>query len=102
MKYFFLTDGWVTDRVWATDGLWNEIQWRRKPQIVPLSLKINENGERLTLYRVEAAVLMVEVRPQPTEHATSTIGQVVLKRLMSADQVLDRLAQAEIVIQNIP
>ncbi len=98
MKYFFLTEGWVTGRIWSTDGLWNDVQWRRKPQIEPLSIKINENGEQLCLYRVEPAVLMVEVKPQPHETTPLAIGQVVLKRLMSADQVLDRLAREPIFL----
>jgi hypothetical protein len=96
MKYFFLTEGWSTGRVWATDGLWNEAQWRRKPQIEPLTIAIHENNERLILYRVEPTILMVEVRPAAVSSNGSSIGQVVLKRLMSADQVLDRLAQDNI------
>jgi hypothetical protein len=97
MKYFFLTEGWVTGRVWATEGLWTEAQWRRKPQIEALPIAIEENGERLRLYRVEPTILMVEVRPPTTTTpAHAAIGQVVLKRLISADQVLDRLAQTGI------
>jgi hypothetical protein len=96
MKYFFLTEGWITGRVWATDGLWHESQWRRKPQIEPLTIAIHENNERLILYRVEPTILMVEVRPATVNSNASAIGQVVLKRLMSADQVLDRLAQGGI------
>ncbi len=96
MKYFFLTEGWVTGRVWSTEGLWTAAQWRRPPEITPLPIAIEEQGDRLLLYRVEPMVLMVEVRPpQPMQLANSptAIGQVVLKRLMSADQVLDRLGQ---------
>jgi hypothetical protein len=96
MKYFFLTEGWVTGRVWSTEGLWTEAQWRRKPQIERLPIVIAENGERLQLYRVEPTILMLEVRPdRPISPASPTvaIGQVVLKRLISADQVLDRLGQ---------
>jgi hypothetical protein len=98
MKYFFLTEGWITGRVWATDGLWNEAQWRRKPVIQPLTISIHENHERLILYRVEPTILMVEVRPAALNSSSNpaAIGQVVLKRLMSADQVLDRLAQSGI------
>lgn len=91
MKYFFLSEGWVTGRIWASDGLWNEIAWRRKPAIEPLAIVIHEQGERLILHRVEAEVLMVEVKPQGNH--PSNIGQVVLKRLITADQVLDRLAE---------
>lgn len=93
MKYFFLSDGWIVGRVWELGGLWNESAWRRKPQIQQMQLCIWENGQQLWLYRVEDAVLMVEVKPGegvPAE-AAKTIGQVVLKRLISADQVLDRL-----------
>jgi hypothetical protein len=104
MKYFFLTEDWVTGRVWSTEGLWTEAQWRRPPQITRLPIVIEENGDRLWLYRVEPMVLMVEVRlPQsivPPNSPTAmvydrsgVIGQVVLKRLISADQVLDRLGQ---------
>jgi hypothetical protein len=92
MKYFFLTEGWVTGRVWTMEGLWSDAQWRRQPQIEALTIAIEENGERLRLYRVEPTILMVEVRPA-TPTPTAAIGQVVLKRLISADQVLDRLAQ---------
>ncbi|MBE9029875.1 hypothetical protein IQ266_09065 [filamentous cyanobacterium LEGE 11480] len=102
MKYFFLSEQWVTGRVWATDGLWNDAQWRRKPQIDPLSITIQENGERLLLYRVEPAVLMVEVKPRTEpDQMPSPIGQVVLKRLMSADQALDRLAQFQTELEAI-
>ncbi len=100
MKYFFLTEGWVTGRVWSTEGLWSEAQWRRQPQIERLPIVIAENGDRLQLYRVEPMILMVEVRPSTANSPTAMvndrpggIGQVVLKRLISADQVLDRLGQ---------
>jgi hypothetical protein len=54
-----------------------------------LNLSIQEQGETLWLYQVEETVLMVEVKP---EGATSEpIGQVVLKRLITADQVIERL-----------
>jgi hypothetical protein len=96
MKYFFLTEGWVTGRVWSTEGLWTAAQWRRKPHIEALPIAIEENGDRLRLYRVEPMVLMVEVRPSMANSPT-TIGQVVLKRLISADQVLDRLGQTGMV-----
>jgi hypothetical protein len=99
MKYFFLTEGWVTGRVWTMEGLWSDAQWRRQPQIEALTIAIEENGERLRLYRVEPTILMVEVHPAPataTPTPTAAIGQVVLKRLISADQVLDRLAQTSL------
>ncbi len=96
VKYFFLSEGWEVGRVWEFGGLWDEVIWRRRPQIQRLSLHIVEDGERLWLYRVEEAVLMLEVKPgdpSTVNPRSQTIGQVVLKRLISADQVLDRLCQ---------
>jgi hypothetical protein len=90
VKYFFLSDGWSIGRVWEFGGLWNELAWRRPPQIRQLKLSIWEQGERLWLYQVEDDVLMVEVKP-PADQASS-IGQVVLKRLITADQAIERLA----------
>lgn len=98
MKYFFLSDGWVIGRVWELGGLWNESAWRRKPQIQQMELCIWENEEKLWLYRVEDAVLMVEVKPGDNlmaESAAKTIGQVVLKRLISADQAIEFLCAAQ-------
>ncbi len=95
MKYFFLSDGWIIGRIWELGGLWNENIWRRKPEITRLSLRIIEQNEKLWLYQVEDAVLMVEVKP--TSSSQSTIGQVVLKRLISADQAIERLTTAEAI-----
>ena len=98
VKYFFLSDGWIVGRVWELGGLWDEGAWRRKPQICQLNLCIWEQGDRLWLYQVEDAVLMVEVKPtNPTQvdPAAQSIGQVVLKRLISADDVIERLCAAE-------
>lgn len=95
MKYFFLSDGWLVGRVWEFGGLWDENAWRRRPQIQRLNLGISEQGEKLWLYQAEDAVLMVEVKPSATLAAGSSIGQVVLKRLMSGEQVLERLTKAE-------
>ncbi|MFQ4139678.1 hypothetical protein PGN35_025540 [Nodosilinea sp. PGN35] len=92
MKYFFLSDGWVTGRVWEFGGLWNELGWQRKPHIRRLNLSIQEQGETLWLYQVEETVLMVEVKPEGT--AREPIGQVVLKRLITAEQVIERLCAA--------
>lgn len=89
MKYFFLSEGWTTGRIWEFGGLWNELAWRRKPNIRRLDLSITEKGEVLWLYQVEDAVLMVEVNPASPNH--SVFNQVVLKRLMTADQVIERL-----------
>jgi hypothetical protein len=62
-----------------------------------MNLCIVEQGEKMWLYRVEEAVLMVEVKPMPDVHpeAAKTIGQVVLKRLITAEQALERLATAQ-------
>ena len=61
-----------------------------------------EESEKLWLYRVEDAVLTVEVRPvvlTEVDPAAQAIGQVVLKRLISAEQVLERLGTAEAMCQ---
>ena len=92
MKYFFLSDGWNTGRVWEFGGLWDEIAWQRKPYIRQLNLHIREQGEILWLYQVEDNVLMVEVMPQDV--AKPTIGQVVLKRLITAEQAIQRLCES--------
>ncbi len=98
VKYFFLSDGWIIGRIWELGGLWDEVAWRRKPEICQLNLHILENGEKLWLYRVEEAVLMVEVKPghlNMATPATQPIGQVVLKRLIGSDQVIELLCGAE-------
>lgn len=97
MKYFFLSDGWTVGRVWEFGGIWNENVWRRKPEIQRLNLCIIEQGEKLWLYRVEEAVLMVEVNPTQVSSSdpAKTIGQVMLKRLITAEQAIDRLTTAE-------
>lgn len=91
MKYFFLSEGWTTGRIWEFGGLWNELAWRRKPLLRRLNLSITEKGEVLWLYQVEEAVLMVEVSPKAQD--TTAFNQVVLKRLITADQVIERLCQ---------
>ena len=63
-----------------------------------MNLCIWENSEKLWLYRVEDAVLMVEVKPGEAiqgDTASKNIGQVVLKRLMSAEQAIDLLCVAQ-------
>lgn len=98
MKYFFLSDGWEVGRVWELGGLWDQASWRRLPQIERLKLGIRERGEILWLYQVEEAVLMVEVIPgSALAAADPTIGQVVLKRLISAEQVLEVMIGADSV-----
>lgn len=96
MKYFFLSDGWTTGRVWEFGGIWNEVGWQRKPHLKRLSLSMTENGEKLWLYEVEEAVLMVEV--QPSAKQPRPIGQVVLKRLITAEQVIAHLCSADSVL----
>ncbi len=62
-----------------------------------MNLCIMEQGEKLWLYRVEDAVLMVEVKPGSDGQTESrqSIGQVVLKRLITAEQALERLGSAQ-------
>ncbi|MEX0271524.1 hypothetical protein AB3R30_20545 [Leptolyngbyaceae cyanobacterium UHCC 1019] len=98
MKYFFLSEGWLIGRVWELSGLWSESAWRRKPYIEQLELFIWENDAKLCLYRVEEAVLMLEVKPGEhiqLESEGKNIGQVVLKRLITADQAIERLCVKE-------
>ena len=96
MKYFFLSEGWTTGRIWEFGGIWDEVGWQRKPHLQQMNLCITEHGEKLWLYQVEDAVLMVEVRPSSQQ--TRPIGQVVLKRLITAEQVVEHLCSAEGVI----
>ncbi|MDY6939608.1 MAG: hypothetical protein SWY16_18395 [Cyanobacteriota bacterium] len=100
MKYFFLSEGWAVDRVWGSQGLWNANAWRRPPQIEQTNFCTIDRDEILWLYCVEEAVLMVEVKPIHSEaSAPETIGQVVLKRLMSAEQALEKLIASNAVCQ---
>ncbi len=99
MKYFFLSDGWTHERVWEFGGLWNITVWQRKPHIQRLNLGIAEKGEVLWLYEVEDAVLMVEVRPTEAVKSPQPFGQVVLRRLITAEQALEHLRTAEKVIK---
>ncbi len=93
MKYFFLAQGWHIRRVWETTGLWNERVWRRKPLISKLGVYLVDRTEEMALYKVEDAVQMVEVIPE--EHANGksevAIAQVRIKRLISAEQALERI-----------
>jgi hypothetical protein len=95
VKYFFLSDSWTTGRVWEFGGLWNEVARRARPYLEKQPLCIQENGETLCLYQTEDAVLMVEVVPKAD--SDSIIGQVVLKRLLTAEQLIERLCQEETV-----
>lgn len=105
MKYFFLSDGWTVGRVWSSEGQWSITAWRRQPDIEKTNLCLVEKDEMLWLFRVEDAIITVEVKPIDSIQAANaqTIGQVSLKRLMSAEQVLERLgnAKARCAMQNI-
>lgn len=100
MKYFFLTEGWTVGRIWGFGGLWQELGWRREPHLQRLNLCIQEQDETLWLYQVEDAVLMLEVKPTESVRNTTerTIGQVVLKRLMTAEQVLEQLCKLDVQV----
>jgi hypothetical protein len=101
VKYFFLSDGWTYSRVWEFGGLWDENSWRRRPQIKRLNCRIVQQQETLWLYQVEDAVIMIEVKPsQNLNGASPTIGQVVLKRLITAEQAIEILDQSEIVVNS--
>lgn len=101
MKYFFLSDGWTYGRVWEFGGLWDQSSWRRKPEIQRLNCGIVQQEETLWLYAVEDAVLMIEVQPRPDSETQSSIGQVVLKRLIDAEQVIDLLTRSQLVFNSI-
>lgn len=81
-------------RVWEQGGTWQGQDQRRKHQIRPLNLAIQEAQEVLWLYAVEDNVLMVEVTPGETLSDRS-LGQVILKRLIDAEEAIARLAAAE-------
>lgn len=100
MKYFFLSDGWTYGRVWEFGGLWDQVSWGRKPEIKRLDCGVLAQQEILWLYAVEDAVLMVEVEPNKELQVTSIIGQVVLKRLISAEQVIEVLNQSELIFNS--
>ncbi|WP_017712843.1 hypothetical protein [Prochlorothrix hollandica] len=99
MKYFFLTDEWTIGRVWELGGLWNSLLWRRSPIIEPMGLALIPGGSMgsiaegeashgLRLYRVEDAVFMLEVNPPALGSGSQgTIGRVMLKKLITAEQV---------------
>jgi hypothetical protein len=88
--------------VWEFGGLWDHASsWRRPPQIEGLNIGILEGEQVLWLCELEEAVIMVEVAPKSVEIADTvpTIGQVVLKRLISAEQALEILQNAEEVLK---
>jgi hypothetical protein len=92
VKYFFLSEGWTVGRVWSFDGLWQVMAWRREPKIQRMELCLVEKSEVLWLYCVEDAIITIEVKPSMQGVNNQTIGQVILKRLITAEQVLERLA----------
>lgn len=98
MKYFFLAEGWTYGRVWEFGGLWNEALWNRSPEITKLNCAILQQSEILWLHQVEDAVIMIEVQPELTAEK-SNIGQVVLKRLISAEQAIEIFERAEKLIK---
>lgn len=100
VKYFFLSDGWDYERIWEFGGLWDQVSWGRKPEIKRLNCGILQQQEILWLYAVEDEVLMVEVKPEEDLQGSSNIGQVVLKRLITAEQAIEMLHQAESVFNS--
>lgn len=101
MKYFFLADGWTYNRIWERGGIWNEGVWRRKPHIQSLALGMIENNQVMWLNEVEDNVIMVEVVPiSETMRQSSNIGQVVLKRLIDSDQVIQTLLKAQQIFKS--
>ena len=103
MKYFFLADNWTTGRVWEFGGLWNQTAWGRSPHLQKQTLCIREGDEVLRLYQAEDAILMVEVMPVPgspeedNANSRQQIGQVVLKRLLGAEQAIEKLCKDETI-----
>jgi hypothetical protein len=93
MKYFFLSQGWQIRRVWEPSGLWNERAWRRKPQISKMGIFLVDRIEKMALYKAEDAVQMVEVVPEEGADSKNeaAIAQVRIKRLISAEQALERI-----------
>lgn len=101
MKYFFLSEGWSIGRVWEFGGLWDEISRRQKPHIQRLNLAMVEKGQNLWLHEAEDDVLMVEVFPTEKAENPGPFGQVVLRRLLTGEQVIQCLQKADGVIKAI-
>lgn len=99
MKYFFLTEGWRIGRVWEFGGLWDEGARRRRPYIRGLNIAMVEKRQNLWLHEVEDAVLMVEVLPTDRIPNPGPFGQVLLRRLITGEQVIKCLEKAEAVIK---
>ena len=94
MKYFFLTEGWQIGRVWEFGGLWDDAAWRRSPRIQRTNIAIGHKDETLWLYQVEDPILMLEVSPDPNSDNKTNIGQVMIKRLMTPEEAIAQLNQA--------
>ena len=74
---------------------------KRSPEITKLNCGIVQQGETLWLYQVEDAVIMVEVLPEDKEElSSSSIGQVVLKRLITAEQAIEMLHQVDKIVKS--
>ena len=102
MKYFFLSEGWAVGQVWTVGGLWSETAWRRAPDIKKMTLCLQDKNEKMWLYQVEDAVLMVEIYPTPEAYQSTSsqnIGNVVLTRLINAEKVLEYLCQTSAICQ---
>ncbi len=94
MKYFFLLPGWRVRRVWDIGGLWDTRVWRRRPMITKMGIYLVDGSQEMVLFKVEEAVQMLEVVPEESDARVPTeqnIGQVRITRLVSAEQILDRL-----------
>jgi hypothetical protein len=97
MKYFFLSQGWRVRRVWELSGLWNDMAWRRKPIIIPIGVYLVDGKEEMMLYKVEEVIQAIEVIPEESLESTESgdskpaIAQVRITRLLSAEQVLERM-----------
>ncbi|WP_017295475.1 hypothetical protein [Geminocystis herdmanii] len=101
MKYFFLAEGWTHNRIWERGGIWNNTVWRRQPHIQCLPVGMIENNQVMWLNEVEDNVIMVEVVPiSETMRQSSNIGQVVLKRLIDSDQVIQTLLKAQQIFKS--
>ena len=90
----------MTGRVWELGGEWDELGRRRRPLIEKLTISIQENNETLWLFQVEEAVLMLEVMPKnlsPSackfDRPPSRRSGCPKKRLLTADQAIERLCQ---------
>ncbi len=101
MKYFFLSQGWRVRRVWEVSGLWNDMAWRRRPIIISIGVYLVDGREEMVLYKVEEAIQAIEAIPEDlantSDHIVSNdsskvaIAQVRISRLLSAEQVLERI-----------